>query len=178
MEYLQGNGSIHFRYELDGETKLAGFLNHLYHVPDDFRPLWEWMAEDFWEHEKQAFDAEGPGWASLKRSTQWNRLYSGYPPSHPILVRTGALRASLTDGNADGAINEMYPTEMSVGTDLKTPDGRYTLGMLHQTGTRPHKRSPNGMVARPPVIIGPELRESWRSDITTWFQEEFEYRGD
>lgn len=46
------------------------------------------------------FDAEGPNWPSLAPQTTREREATGFPPDHPILYRTGALKASLTDPDA------------------------------------------------------------------------------
>lgn len=170
-------GRLEVRFQLSGETEFARAFDNIKHIPDDFRGAWEPMAEDFWKQNEDTFAAEGPGWAPLAPATRWDRLYHGYPPSHPILVRSGALKDSLTDGTADGAIYEVYPREMSLGTELKTPDGRYTLGMLHQTGTRPHKNSPHGMPARPPVVVTPELKRKWNKRLEMWLRDELNYQG-
>ena len=54
----------------------------------------------------QVFASEGAAgaapWAQLAAATQRERERLGFPPAHPILVRTGDYRASFTDaGHAD-----------------------------------------------------------------------------
>lgn len=54
----------------------------------------------------QVFASEGAAgeapWAQLAEATQRERQRLGFPPAHPILVRTGDYRASFTDaGHAD-----------------------------------------------------------------------------
>ncbi len=166
---MQANQSIKVSLDVAGERALESFFDHAYHVPDDWRDAWEPMAEDFWEAERQTFAEEGPGWAELR--PKYKAWKDKHYPGAPILVRSGALEASLTEPNADGAIYEVYPKEMSLGTDLKVRNGKYTLGMLHQTGTR------RGMPARPPVIIKPGLQQAWNRRLATWMREEFGYQG-
>ncbi|WDL96406.1 hypothetical protein [Alicyclobacillus sp. ALC3] len=164
---------ITIRFDAPGADTFESKFNNLAQVPDDFRPAWEAMAEAFHAHEGKVFDEEGPGWRPLARSTRWDRYYAGYPPSHPILVRTGALRASLTHPFADGAIYELYPTHMSLGSRLKTKDG-YTLATLMQFGSW---KVPDHPPKRPPVSITPALQRTWNQRLVTWLRDEFNYQG-
>ena len=167
-------GTLHITFDIPGERALSSYFEHMYHVPDDFRDVWEQMSEDFWAQNEQTFAEEGPGWRPLAPSTRWDRLYRGYPPSHPILVRTGALRDSLTDGTAEGAIYEVYPQELTLGSDLKTKNG-YTLATLHQFGSMKVADHPP---KRPPVQITGELQTRWNQRLATWLREEFAYGGE
>lgn len=160
---------IHF--QLMGEEKFARAFDHIEHIPDDFRPAWEGVAEDFWEHERETFDAEGPGWRPL--SPRYKAWKDKRFPGAPILVRTGALRNSLTDGNAPGAIYDVRPLELQLGTDLKTKNG-YTLGTIHQTGSlKVRDRPPK----RPPVNITMGLRKKWNKRLERWLRDELNYQG-
>ncbi len=164
--------SVKVSLELVGQTALESYFDHLSHVPDDWRGAWDPMAEDFRTAEAETFGEEGPGWAPLRpRYAKWK---SKHYPGMPLLVRTGALELSLTDPFADGAINEINPTWMELGTDLKTTNKsgkQYTLGMLHQTGTR------RGMPARPPIIIRPTLQKTWNRRLAQWLRDEIGYDG-
>ena len=161
--------SVKVKIEMIGMTALESIFDHVKQIPDDWRNAWEPMAEDFHAAEAQIFAEQGPGYAPLRpRYAAWKAKHY---PGMPILVRTGALELSLTDPTADGAIYEINPTSMELGTDLKTRDGHYTLGMLHQTGTR------RGMPARPPVIIRPELQKKWNDRLAKWLRDEIGYDG-
>jgi len=174
MEYST-TSSLKVNVEMIGITAIESIFDHVSHIPDDWRDAWEPMAADFRASEAEIFAEEGPGWAPLSpRYAQWK---AHHYPGMPLLVRTGALAASLIEADSDGNINELYPTEMKLGSDLKTKDGRYTLGMLHQTGTRPHKGSPDGMTARPPVIVRPSLQRQWHSRLANWLRDELDYKG-
>lgn len=169
MDYST-SANIKFRIDMIGQTAIENMFEYVSHIPDDFRDAWEPMAEDFRSSEAEIFAEEGPGWAPL--APAYGKWKAKHYPGMPILVRSGALEVSLTQADSDGNINEIYPLEMMLGTDLKVPGGKYTLGMLHQTGTRPHKRSPNGMPARPPVIIRPGLQEQWHRRLAKWLEDE------
>ena len=166
------NGHVKVTIEMIGQTPLETYFDHISHIPDDWRDAWEPMADDFRSAEAEIFAEEGPGWAPLRpRYAAWKARHY---PGMPMLVRTGALQLSLTDPHAEGAIYDIYPTTMELGTDLKTTNRngkQYTLGMLHQTGTR------RGMTARPPVIIRPALQQQWNQRLTRWLQDELNYEG-
>lgn len=85
------------------------------------------------------FATEGPGWAQLSATTVMLR-----GSAHPILVQSGALRASLTRSGAPGAIRQITPRGFVFGSDLRTANGAYNLAALHQRGT-------SRMPARPPL---------------------------
>lgn len=175
MLFMQ-DSSVRVRVEMIGQVALESYFDHVSHIPDDWRGAWEPMADDFRASEAQIFAEEGPGWAALTpASAKWKAKHY---PGMPLLVRSGALEVSLTQADSEGNINELYPTEMRLGTDLKVRGGKYTLGMLHQTGTRPHKGSPNGMVARPPVIVRPALQAQWNQRLAAWLREELGYTGE
>ena len=166
---MPGEHSIKISMDVAGTRALESFFDHAYHVPDDWRGAWEPMAEDFWQAEREIFAQEGPGWAEL--TPKYKAWKTKHYPGMPLLVRTGALEASLTQFDAEGAIYDVYPTEMSLGTDLKVRDGKYTLGMLHQTGTR------RGLPPRPPLQVKPGLQRQWNRRLATWMREEFGYQG-
>lgn len=162
--------SVQISFDLPGERQLESYFDHLVHIPDDWRPAWEHMAEDFWASEEREFDTEGQRtWAPLSpRYAKWKERHY---PGMPMLVRTGALKLSLTQPDAKGAVYDVFPTELQLGTDLKTRNGQYTLGMLHQTGTR------RGMPPRPPVKIRSDLQSKWNERLTNWLREELDYKG-
>lgn len=158
-------GSIKVSFDLLGEPKLAAYFDHVERVPDDWRPAWEEMAPAFWSRNAQTFASQGPGWRPLApRYAKWKAKHY---PGAPILVRTGALLASLTGPDAKESIYEVYPTRMVIGTGVH-------YAIYHQTGSikvadRPPKRSP--------VVIDEQVRVSWRSTLAKWLQSEFDWRG-
>jgi hypothetical protein len=71
--------------------------------------------------------ADGPGWPPTAETESGSSLY-----------RTGALFRSLTIGE-DGNVNQSIPGGIRVGSDLKTPEGDYSIARLMQYGTGPIK---------------------------------------
>lgn len=170
-EVLMATKSLKITFDIPDERALSSYFDHMEHIPDDFREAWEPMAEDFWANNLRTFALEGPGWRPL--SPKYKAWKERHHPGIPILVRSGALSKSLTDHSAPGAIYEVYPTELVLGSDLKTDSG-YTLATLHQLGSikvsgRPPKR--------PPVMITGDLQRHWNDRLKTWLQDEFGYRG-
>lgn len=92
------------------------------------------------------FEGEGVGprrgsWAPLKpKYAAWKaRHFPGRAP----LVRTGRLRAALTQSSAGGALRHYTRTELRYGT------AGVPYASFHQTGT-------DRMVDRPPFDFGPD----------------------
>lgn len=90
------------------------------------------------------FDAQGAGpemgsWAPLSESyAAWKEKHY---PGAPILVRTGKLRAALTDSNAEGARRDVGSDVLTYGTQ------GVPYASHHQEGT-------SRMPARPPFDFG------------------------
>lgn len=157
---------IEVRVEMLGELQLESIFNNVEQVPEDFSPVFHQMIDDFFENNKETFDSEGPGWEPLKPSTIRDRKSKGFPAG-PILVRTGKLRASLTERGADGQVLDVRKDQFTVGTSVR-------YAMYHQTGSikvanHPPKRSP--------VVIRPALQGQWNRRLVNWLREEFDYRG-
>lgn len=68
---------------------------------------------------QQRINADGPGWLPTIETSRGSALQ-----------RTGALLRSLSIDQA-----EMLPDGIRVGTNLRTPDGKYGIGRLMQEGT-------------------------------------------
>lgn len=79
---------------------------------DNPREALEDIRKDFFEIEQRWFDSEGRGtWAPLARSTLRSK-----PAGKGILVRTGALRASLTQAGARYGYNRINRASLFIGT--------------------------------------------------------------
>lgn len=157
--------SVKISVDMVGERALESLFDHIEHIPDDWREPFEGMAEDFWTQNQKTFDEEGPGWKPL--SLQYAKWKERKFPGEPILVRTGALRASLVEGHAPHSIFDIHPTEMTLGTDVR-------YGIYHQTGSikvrdHPPKRSP--------IMITPELQKNWNRRLANWLRDEIGYQG-
>ncbi len=99
----------------------------------------------------EIFDREGiPSWALLALPTVKQRLRLGFPGTHPILVRTGSLRASLTERGHPHNIEVIQKQGGNVMMVLGTTDPRF--GVLHAGW--PARRIP----ARPMLPVGGFMR--------------------
>jgi phage gpG-like protein len=121
--------------QIEGEEELARSFGLMSGAVNDWRPYWPDIAAVFYISESARFSSGGFG--------AWPPLSAGYAswkakhyPGQPILVRSGALRESLTSRSGAGAIYEESPLELNLGTNI--PYAQY-----HQTGT-------SRMPARPP----------------------------
>jgi len=157
--------SIRIKFEAPGADTFESYFDHIAHVPDDFRPAWDGMAEDFWGHEQEVFDSEGPGWVPL--SERYGKWKEKHYPGMPILVRTGALKASLTGGFAEGSIFDAMPAELKLGTSVR-------YAMYHQTGSikvadHPPKRTE--------LTVPDGLQAQWNRRLVKWLRDELDYKG-
>jgi phage gpG-like protein len=105
-------------------------------------PVWPEVYKAFLGIESERFSKEGPGWKELADSTAAQRSRAGAGAYNPILDRSGApgggaLRKSLTEVGAPGAVFEPTPDGAFMGTSVET-------AQYHQHGTK-------RMAARPVV---------------------------
>lgn len=157
--------SIQLKFGVIGGNKMHSIFDHLEHVPDDMRPAFEQMAEDFWKHEQEVFDSAGPGWKPLSpRYAIWKAKHY---PGMGIMQRTGALKASLTSGFGSDSVFEVYPQRMTIGTDSDH-------GIFHQTGSIKVQNHPPKRVL---MKLDAGLQKQWNRDMVNWLRDELDYRG-
>ncbi|MDQ2737385.1 MAG: phage virion morphogenesis protein [Actinomycetota bacterium] len=113
---------------VDGDTQLQRTLTRFAGRVQDVSPAFAKIADTIATGEEQQFTTEGRygsgGWAAL--SPKYRAWKERRYPGMPILVRTGALRASLTQ--RPFGVEHIGPLEMTIGTAL--PYSRF-----HQQGT-------------------------------------------
>jgi phage gpG-like protein len=169
---------LEIRFDMPSGQQFARIFDHLSHVPEDFREPFEQMADDWAENERETFSSEGPAWKPLARSTQRDRARKGYPPSNPILERTGRLRASLTDLTGPDAIYEVYPQQLVLGSALRTPNGRWNLAAIHQYGATINRNGKTWRIpARPVMQLTQQLQRNWEKRMADWLRDEINYTG-
>lgn len=115
------------------------------------------------------FDSEGAAgaapWAELAEATKRERQRLGFPPAHPILLRTGDYRASfVNEGHAD------HVSEWSAdGGVWRIAEGsRHELAQYHEPGTE-------RMPARPVTVLGPAVEAQIGAVLEQLFREWFGY---
>ena len=151
MKYME------ISFEIQGGQKLSRLFPVARAEVDDLSEPMGDSADLILETNESTFQREGPGWHFLAPATVAERERLGYPGEHPILVREGILKSSLTEKGAEGNIYEVGRQEMRVGSALKVSG--WNLAMIHQFGTR---RIP----ARP--IIGLDIGNLRRNLSRVW----------
>jgi phage gpG-like protein len=141
-------------------------------IADDFRGL---IAEQFasegraagtpWAARKTQGGADIARYAmSAKRKSQtWRRTAMSAPPDAPLLVRTGALRDSLTQPVAAGHVAELDRQTLTMGS-------RLPYALFHQTGTR-------RMPARPIIVLRDDRSQKWTEFIRAAIEEKTQLLG-
>lgn len=128
--------------------------------------FWEELGRLFAEAEARLFQSEGA--IGGGKNTPWRPLSVDYAasksvlfPGKTILVASGELEASLTDPAK--AIRLAAPDVMVFGSDVTTPDGRWSLAELHYMGT-------SRMPARNPLISLTRQRELAQGLLAEWIR--------
>ena len=105
----------------------------------------------------------GDKWAALKKwyAARKARRY----PGKTILRATDRLMLSITSEHAQGSVFEVTPTQLTVGTDVTTPDGRWNLGLIHDKG------APRANItARPIIVVPTSARTRIRVVFRQWLE--------
>ena len=138
---------MRFTFAVEGEAQVDRTLARFAENVDDATPVWNKLADRFATIERRQFDSEGAygsgGWPAL--SPKYAAWKSRHFPGAPILVRTGALRDSLTE--RPFGVEVIRPESMTIGSGLEY--GRY-----HQAGAgnNPQRR---------PVELPENERRTW-----------------
>jgi len=117
--------------EFAGERQVMAGLTGVLKRIKDLRPLanpWDWRLRRNVERHFRGEGTSKGSWASLSLATQLQRSRMGYPPEHPILVRTGALKRSLVQKGGQHILKK-HRKYIEWGT--KIPYAFY-----HQRGTK------------------------------------------
>jgi len=116
------------------------------------------------------FDSEGAAgaapWAQLAAATQRERERLGFPPAHPILVRTGDYRASFTEPAHADHISEW---DANAGVWRIAEGSRHPLAQYHELGT-------SRMPARPATRLGAEIEGRIGAALDDLFREWFGWK--
>lgn len=106
---------------LEGEVLIERQLDALENRISDLTPAWPAVLATFRAIQRAAFSSEGAStgqpWQPLADSTKRQRASQGFPPEHPILVRTHTLERALTSDSGASYTVEM-PRYFAVVVDL------------------------------------------------------------
>lgn len=126
---------VRIRVDIEGVKELDRAVLSRADRLSDMRPAWQKIIAALQDYEERMFDAEGAiegleKWAPLSDAyAAWKAIHY---PGRGILVRTGALKASLTGGGQ--GIRIVKAKEMVFGTAVP-------YGIYHQS-RRPRRKLP------------------------------------
>ncbi|MFN3652226.1 MAG: hypothetical protein ACK47B_21825 [Armatimonadota bacterium] len=150
-----GTGSLVFTFNVAGEVQFRRELPGLVARLQDWTPAFERIAEHFREHMAEVFASEG----SANAAGKWRDLSPRYAawkakhyPGKTILVREGVLQRALTRRNAKGSLRRIGKNTLTVGARVRTPNGRWDLGLIHQEGSSDGRVPQRKIIAIPPSV--------------------------
>lgn len=175
---MADRAALRLTLALPGLPALSVGLSRLRTDISDWTTFWrERFAPFFYYTIQQDFvlegGASGTSWAALSPAyAAWKRKQF---PGKGILVRSGALKASLASKDAAGAIFRATPTDLEVGTSV--PYARY-----HQYGTRERigflqlGTLGSGMPQRPPMRVNAAFMGVVGKDLQKFVQDAWKER--
>jgi len=131
-------------YTVDNDRRFRNALKEVSAVSTDLRIPFGLILRDFYKSEQSIFSLKGPGKypaISKKYGDQKQKLV-GF--RYPLLVRTGALAASLLGPNNKGSVSKITNLSLTFGTAIK-------YGIYHQSDASRSK-----IPLRKFLFIGPE----------------------
>lgn len=153
---MADRAALRLTLALPGLPALSVGLSRLRTDISDWTTFWrERFAPFFYDQIQRDFVLEGgnsgASWAPL--SPAYAAWKAQQFPGRGILVRSGALKASLASPDAAGAIFRTTPTALEVGTSVP-------YAMAHQIGTsRMPQRSPLRVNAAFMSVVGKDLQK-------------------
>jgi len=165
ITFAYSDNSVAVEKSLAGfQAALADEASALGEVADDFR---EMVAEQFATEGR----SEGTPWASRARrggprgrpGQAQRHPARGQAQGLPLLVRSGALRASLTRKGAAGSIEDIDGQTLSIGS-------RLPYAIFHQFGTR-------RMPARPLIVLSDARSARWTEFVRRAIEEKTHLLG-
>lgn len=118
---LQVAGATQFKAEL------GAILKRVKNFKPMARPI-DWVLRKNVERHFRGEGTHKGAWRALSKATQIDRARQGYPPKHPMLVRSGELKRSL--------ISRGHPRHILDATRRFIEFGSKTgFSSYHQTGT-------------------------------------------
>jgi phage gpG-like protein len=150
---------VEFSISTVGQERFVRGFNRYVEDIHDFSEVFEMLYKDFQTIEKEQFDSEGG------RSEKWKALSPSYAvwkvrhhPGKPILVLSGALRRSLTEGSGE------------TGNAIKIIDGvgkKASFGTLNRLAEY-HQNGMGRLPVRKVVDLKEEDKIRWGRTIQTW----------
>ena len=139
-------------YSVDNDNRFKAAIKKASEVSQDLRVPFGLILRDFYKSQQAIFKLKGPGKYPPFKGKQNSDGLTRYQVAkkkavgfdYPLLVRTGALSASLLGPNNKGSISKISPLSLVFGTSIE-------YGIYHQSD-EPRKKIP----LRKFLFIGPE----------------------
>lgn len=139
---------------------------------DAMKALFERLAQEFYAAEAEVFESQGgsigatwdensPRYAAVKA-----REFGKTVP----MELTGAMRAGLTGGGGSGAVLDIGPDYMSIGTALPYADTHHRGSSETFSIGAPFNMTVNGVPARPLVAWTPRDEDRWTAAAEEWLR--------
>lgn len=136
-------------YVVDNDKKFQAAIRRAQAVSQDLKIPFSLILKDFYKSEQAIFALQSPGqYPDFKNGGSNSRYAMGKAKAvgfkYPLLMRSGALAASVLSDKAPGSVAIIGPTSLLFGTNIK-------YGLFHQSD-QPRKKIP----LRKFLFIGPE----------------------
>jgi hypothetical protein len=139
----------------------------------NFEPVWRQIAKDLMELEEQIFATQGSvigkPWAPLSPKTIRQKQRKGFPLEP--LVRTGRLRASLTDESSNEMVLDIDPLGLTFGSARLVDRGDWFLAPIHHFGA-PRRNIPARVLMPDNQFLSERYRERWQDYFFNHLSEE------
>jgi phage gpG-like protein len=139
----------------------------------NFEPIWRQIAKDLMELEERIFATQGSvigkPWAPLSPKTIRQKQRKNLPLEP--LVRTGRLKASLTDESSDEMVLDIDPLGLTFGSARLVDRGDWFLAPIHHFGA-PRRNIPARAMMPDNQFLAERYRERWQDYFLNYLSEE------
>lgn len=158
---------------VEGAEQISFAIDTLSEKVSDLTPVWRDIAKDLMEWEAEIFESQGAAigrsWAPLSPKTIRQKQRKGYPLAP--LIRTGRLKASLTQEGAEDMILIIEPTSLTFGSARTVERGDWFLAPIHHFGA-PSRNIPARALMPDESQIGQRFRDKWLALLEGYLREE------
>jgi len=139
----------------------------------NLEPVWRQIAKDLMELEVQIFATQGSvigrPWAPLSPKTIKQKQRKGFPLEP--LVRTGRLRASLTDETSNEMVLDIDNFGLTFGSARLVDRGDWFLAPIHHFGA-PRRNIPARALMPDSQQLAERFRDRWQDYFFNYLSEE------
>lgn len=139
-------------YSVDNDRRFRNALSEVSKVTQDLRLPFGLILKDFYKSQQAIFSLKGPGKYPAISEKYGDQKQKAVGFRYPLLVRSGALAASLLGPNNKGSISQITNLSLTFGTAIK-------YGIYHQSDA-----GRRVIPLRKFLFIGPEAPRFANSD--------------